>query len=624
VTCISRPALCLAWISLLLVGTARPQAGTAPPPPTSADEIVRRWADAVGGEKLSTIRNVYTRGVYDGTYGHGVDEEWFTRLGQKKQLNVVQGGKRLHVFDGKRGWTRGRTGEVRPLSAREEAVQADTALIGSMAHLVPGENPRLRFDYRGVDASGCCYLMRMTSPNGPPSTWYIDRQTYLPVRQVGDPPLNFTAEFIGWKEFNGIKLPVKQVLTASTGYRSTSTLETAQFNLALPEGFFSRPMESARQFHFAKGNSALNIPIVEDNGHVFVQGSVNGTGPVWMTLDTGAGSAIIDKARIQDFGIKPTGTLPVEGVSGVETEETATDINFSLPGVSLLHQSSGVIPLDFISHRTGRPVAALLGYEFFENFVVEIDFARERMSLYDPRSFHYRGRGDIVALEFDANLPYIDASLKMPDGEVAAGKVVVDLGSEIPVMVQQDYATKRDLLKSLHPTTELRGRGVGGGEVVTVTARIAGIQIQHTFIARPIAAFPQNIPGSIAAKDAVGNLGGALLRHFRVIFDYSHQRMILERGGNFEEPFEADMSGLRIIASGPKLETVSIVGVIPESPADQAGLQVGDQVLVLDGKPVPEIRTLKNIFRQDGREVELTVKRGEVVEVRKLKLHRIL
>src|SRR5262249_3410055 len=156
------------------------------------------------------------------------------------------------------------------------------------------------------------------------------------------------------------------------------------------------------------------------------------------------------------------------------------------------------------------------------------DFATERMNLYNPRTFHYRGTGEVVPLEFDHNLPYINASLKMPNGEVLTGKFVVDLGSEIPIMIRQDYAMKHELLKSLHPTMEISARGVGGSEIRTVNARLGGIRIQHTFLTGPIAAFPQNIPGFVTAEDAVGNIGGALLRHFRVIFDYTHERMILE------------------------------------------------------------------------------------------------
>jgi hypothetical protein len=381
---------------------------------------------------------------------------------------------------------------------------------------------------------------------------------------------------------------------------------------------------TVRQFQFASGSSALDIPIVEDNGHVFVQGSVNGVGPVWIILDTGASSAVVNKTFVPDFGIKPTGSRRIEGASGVETAQTATDISFGLPGVSLFHQSSSVIPLDFVSQRTGRSVAALLGSEFFQNFVVEIDFARERMNLYDPRSFEYHGRGDVVPLQFEHNLPYVDATLKMPDGDEASGKFVVDLGSEIPVAVTERYATQRGWLKSLHPTLEVTAKGVGATELHIVNARIAGVKIQNMLVAHPIAAFPQNNPGAIAAEEAIGNIGAALLRHFRVIFDYSRRRMILEPGSNFAEPFEADMSGLRVIASGTNLDTVSIDRVRPSSPAAEAGFQIGDQLLALDGKPLPEIRALKKAFRQDGRELELTIKRGDTVEVRKLRLRRVI
>lgn len=69
-----------------------PWTGAAASTAITAEEILRRWADAVGGDKLRAIRNVYTRGDYDGTYGHGVDEEWNTRLGQRLQLNVVGSG----------------------------------------------------------------------------------------------------------------------------------------------------------------------------------------------------------------------------------------------------------------------------------------------------------------------------------------------------------------------------------------------------------------------------------------------------------------------------------------------------------------------------------------------------
>jgi hypothetical protein len=381
--------------------------------------------------------------------------------------------------------------------------------------------------------------------------------------------------------------------------------------------------ESARHSHFASRNSSRNIPIVEDNGHVFVRGRIHGVGPEWITLDTGAGYALVNKARVNDLGIKPSATFPIEGASGTEMAQTVSDIEFELPGVSLQHQSAVVLPLDFISQRTGHPVAALLGYEFFKTFVVEIDFARQLMNLYHPASFQYHGSGEIVPLQFEENLPYMTASLKMPDGEIVTGRFVIDLGSEIPVMVRQDFATRHDLLRSLHPTMETIGRGVGGADFKIVNARIPGVEIQHTLVVGPIVAFPQS-QGAIAAEDAVGNIGAGLLRHFRVIFDYAHQRMILEPGTKFTEPFEADMSGLLVVVSGPRLETFAVARVRQGSLADDAGFQVGDQLLALDGKPIPRLGVLKQALRQDGRELELMLKRGETTQVRKLKLRRVL
>lgn len=622
----ARNWLWLASALVLVLGPMDAPSQTAPPlqKPLSAEDILSRWAAAVGGgERLRGIENVYTRGTYDGDYGRGINEEWHTRQGQRIQRNVVESGERLHVFDGTHGWTRSRTGQVRPLSAREEASQADLAVVGSLAYLVPGRNSRLRFESAGEDPAGCCYLLRMISPTGSSSTWHIDRKTFLPVRQVGGPPLNFTVEFNGWEDVEGIKLPAQLILSASTGYRSTETLEAARFNERLPGGFFARPRDASQPSRFAAGSQSLNIPIVEENGHIFLQGRINGVGPVWLALDTGASSAAVDSARIKEFGIQPAGTVRASGAGGTIQAARASHIAFALPGVTLAEQPAGLIPLEFLSRRSGRPVAAILGYEFFSQFVVEIDFARQSLSLHDPKSFQYRGQGAVVPLELDGELPFIAAALHLPQDKEVRGKFVVDLGSEIPVMVDENYSKQHALLKTLGRTLELRGRGVGG-DVRLLMTRIAGVEIQGTLVSSPIVAFPQNLPGSITAPGSVGNIGAALLRRFRVIFDYSRSQMILEKAANFDDAFETDMSGLALIAGGPNLETVTIARVLEASPAAEAGLQVGDQVLEVDKQPPPDLPTLRTWLRQDGRELELLVSRGGEKVSCKLKLRRLL
>jgi len=354
----------------------------------------------------------------------------------------------------------------------------------------------------------------------------------------------------------------------------------------------------------------VEVPFVEDNGHIFLEGRINGVGPVWMTLDTGAGTAAVDVARAPELKISGTGQVRATGAGGAETIQMASGIEFALPGLALPRQSAGLIPLGFISQRVGRPIAAILGYELFREFVVEIDYHRQRLSLHDPRTYRYQGVGTVVPLEFDRNLPYMTASLSMATGGVARGQFVIDLGSNVPVMVSEAYARTHSLLRPADRRIDLVGRGVGG-DVHLVLARAAGLDIQGVTLAGPIVGFPRNLGGLIAAEDSVGNIGAALLRRFRVTFDYSRRRMILEKTASFGEPFESDMSGLALVTSGPRFEVVSIARIVAGTPAEQAGLRAGDRVLEVDGTPVPDVAAIRRLLRQEGRRVTLRIARGE-------------
>jgi len=47
-----------------------------------------------------------------------------------------------------------------------------------------------------------------------------------------------------------------------------------------------------------------------------------------------------------------------------------------------------------------------------------------------------------------------------------------------------------------------------------------------------------------------GNLGDGVLQRFNVAFDYPHKRMLLVRNERFADPFEWDMSGMRMQPDG--------------------------------------------------------------------------
>ena len=96
------------------------------------------------------------------------------------------------------------------------------------------------------------------------------------------------------------------------------------------------------------------------------------------------------------------------------------------------------------------------------------------------------------------------------------------------------------------------------------------------------------------------------------MFDYSRKEMIFERHEGSGEPFEADMSGIRMRA-GATLSEITIMDVLSASPAGEAGVLAGDRIVSVDGA-VPTDRTmieLRQRLRRPGESVSLLLQRGD-------------
>ncbi|MDQ3920084.1 MAG: PDZ domain-containing protein [Acidobacteriota bacterium] len=167
--------------------------------------------------------------------------------------------------------------------------------------------------------------------------------------------------------------------------------------------------------------------------------------------------------------------------------------------------------------------------------------------------------------------------------------------------------------------------GVGGGTGVLL-GRIQSLQLGRFTLEKPVTSFAQSTKGVLANKGLTGNIGGGILRRFKVIFNYPDRRMILEPNSRFTEPFESDMSGTVLIAEGAELDIRKVFYVTENSPTSEAGLRVGGIITAIDGKPSSAL-TLDDIrekFKQNGREYLLSVERGEQSLQIKIKLRGLI
>ena len=297
----------------------------------------------------------------------------------------------------------------------------------------------------------------------------------------------------------------------------------------------------------------------------------------------------------------------------------------TLPGLTLADQTMDTLPLGPIAAQAGRPLDGILGYSLLSRFVVEIDYPRRCLSVFDPLDYEYAGPGVSVPITFKDNLPYVKATVVLPDGRSVSGKFVIDTGASTNLLLSAEAVEREGVTAAVPKTVTVRARGVGGVKDVRL-ARMARLDVGGFSLKEPVAALQPAGAGYISAPGTAGNIGGGILNRFKVVFDYPHRRMFLEPGPDIAAPFEGDMSGLGLVSIPPDYRRVTVVVLTAGSPALDAGIQVGDEIETVNGTPIGDIGlpALRERLRIDGQDFKLGLRRGTEAITLDLRTRRMI
>ncbi len=378
------------------------------------------------------------------------------------------------------------------------------------------------------------------------------------------------------------------------------------------------------QVRFVSGTSALEIPFELSSNLVLLQAKVNDSAPLWFIFDTGAESTVIDTELAKTLRLKPNGKIVGNGAAGTAQAVRFKAVSMRLPNIEISNQTIYGLPLDSFSSPLGKKISGVIGYDIIKEFVVEIDYASRKINLYQPESYQYSLAGEIFPLTFEENTPFVRASIALEGRAAIDGKFEIDSGSTGAILFNTPFVRKHQLLKSVSRTSETRIGGVGGTAQVFL-GRVKSIALGRFTLENAVARFSQGTRGDYASAKYNGLIGGEIFRRFKTIFDYSRKRMILEPNAQFSEPYEIDMSGMELLADGDDFSTVLVDDVKAKSPAAEARVRGGDIITAIDNRSVKEftLEQIRQMFRQNGREYLLNLKRNGKVVQAKIKLRRL-
>ena len=601
----------LTCLAISLLSWIDPGAAGADAAKTAPRSLVQLWTEALGGaERLGAVRTGYIRESLRFHGAPGVEETWFDASGAHRTRRDILGRVTEVVFDGARGWRVDWSGRVFDWDRPDEGFQS--AYYYSASNLLP-KRRRGSVVPAGMDSLGRPAL-RVTAQGGYPETFYFDPATGLPARverRFDDGRISIR-EYADWRDVKGIRMPYLTVMLREDGIADSTRIEEVRWDEASPPAAFARPEPGPKPWRLADGSAARDIPIRVENNHIMVRGTMQGRDSVTVILDSGASVDLMLAARAQALGLAPQGQHNARGAGGLAASSTVTGVDLSLPSLSLARHTFGMLPLDQLGPQSGRPIDAIIGYPLFSRNVVEIDYENRRMTVYEGEGWEYHGRGAILPLSFEDDLPYVHARVKLPGHAPVDGRFVLDTGSSGNLTLSPDWVAKQRALAAVGRTIEIVGRGVGG-ESRNPIGRVERLELGGFAMERPLAVFRGAGAGEISAPGTAGNIGGGILRRFKVIFDYPRDRLILEPNERLGEPFEYDMSGLGLRAVPPEYRKVQVGLVLPNSPAADLGIAPGDEIETLDGRPPGELGldAIRKMFRREGTSVQLRVRHGD-------------
>ncbi|MBC7643092.1 MAG: PDZ domain-containing protein [Flavobacterium sp.] len=203
------------------------------------------------------------------------------------------------------------------------------------------------------------------------------------------------------------------------------------------------------------------------------------------------------------------------------------------------------------SAQIGIPVNGIIGYKFFQNYLIETNYNSKKIVVYkDIPKFRKKleSKFSVSELIIEKNKPYLLTNININNQDIET-KMLIDSGSGDALWLFENQKNKIKIPKDNF--NDYLGRGFTG-ELFGKRARIINLKINQFEFKKPLTSFPDSlaITNSRLVKDREGSIGGEILKRFNVVYDYKNSKVYFNKNQNFNEPFNFNMSGIELEHDG--------------------------------------------------------------------------
>ena len=322
-------------------------------------------------------------------------------------------------------------------------------------------------------------------------------------------------------------------------------------------------------------------------------------------LDTGSGGISLDSTTAARLQLKLTPSdRTIKGIAGIKTVDYARDHTLQLPGLSVSQLDFHINDYELLTGVYGMKIDGIIGFSFLRRYLVTLDYEKKMMRVYTPGDMKYPRGGHLLRPAI-VGLPMQYAVVA--DEHSIMGRFFLDTGAGLNLLLNNAFVNDSALLprdKRRYPTV---AEGLGGKKEMEMAVLKRFKLGPYKFRKVPVYLFDDEF--NVTSYPHLGGLiGNDILRRFNVILNYPKSEIHLLPNSHYRDPFDYSYTGLGLYSANG---VIVVTDVLAGSPAEQAGIKVGDIVFAVDNNLSGNMQTYRNILMQSGRKIKLVMRRDQ-------------
>ncbi|MFY8128916.1 MAG: aspartyl protease family protein [Chitinophagaceae bacterium] len=320
-------------------------------------------------------------------------------------------------------------------------------------------------------------------------------------------------------------------------------------------------------------------------------------------FDTGSGGISLDSTTVDELKIKKTQSDKIiRGIAGIKKVEYALKHTLNLPNLKVDSLDFHINNYDLLTASYGIKVDGIIGYSFLRQFIIKVDYDNFTIKIYSPGNIKYPKSGYLMKPNFTP-LPIYEHDIA--DQTKTTSNLIFDTGAGLNLLLTNEFANATNLLKKKKHFYPLRIEGLGGQKIMQLTT-IKEFKIgKYKFKNVPTMLFDDDFNVTNYPRTG-GIVGNDLLRKFNLIINYPDFTIHLKPNSHFAETFDYAYTGMSIYLIDNK---ITVMDIMPKSPAEKANLKEGDQILALDNNFTATLQAYKTALQNAGNRIKIIVLR---------------